>query len=394
MNVFEYKSDLKTHRLLSYIWKKRGKAMRGDIIRDFNLSRVTVITAVDRLLQGGVVSETDAPNGRQGRQPKALSICGDQCFAVGISIVGHHAEICAVDAGMCIIGSEETKNLPMDGDAQLRLLLQSVNTLLARHALDRKRLVGIGVSLPGMIDHKVGIVRRSSSFTGGEKAPIIPFWQKQFDKPCLILEHSSALALTEKEWGAASELSTFLYFDGAGVGMFLDGRIFMGSQNYGGEIGMLKLRDAPAGEADGRFGTLNMLTRFRDLRFRTDEAIAKGAATILTAWLREGRPLSREMIADAAVQGDALCRGLVEEMFQVYAEMIINLNYLFNPEAIFLWPWTAQCSDVSLDIVQRRLAVCKLINPDIHTVVLPARHGPEALARGIAMLPLNKFFDG
>jgi len=144
----------------------------------------------------------------------------------------------------------------------------AVEALLARQALARDRCLGIGVTLPGMIEHRRGIVRRSACFEGGERAPIVPFWEQALGAPCAILEQTSALALTEKEWGAARELRTFLYFDGAGVGMFLDGRLFMGSQRYGGEIGMMKIGDGPGAEIDGRTGTLNQMTRFRDMRRR------------------------------------------------------------------------------------------------------------------------------
>ncbi len=393
MNVFEYKKTQKGRRLLAYIWSRRGQAVRSDIISNLRLSRATVIAAVDRLLRDGIILEQNVARTRKGRQPKSLMINGSQCFAVGISIVRQAAEISAVDAGLRVIGARNVAELPVEGTRQLRVLLEQVQKLLAEHNLDRAKLVGLGVSLPGMIDHKTGIVRRSACFTGGDQAPIMAFWQEHLGVPCRILEHSAALALAEKEWGAAAGMDNFLYFDGAGVGMFLDGRLYMGSQNYGGEIGMMKIADAPPGEMDGRRGTLNMLTRFRDLRLRAEEAMAQGAPSVMAGWLKEGRAFTRDLIAEAACQGDALGRALVEDLFAVYAEMIVNLNYLFNPEAIFLWPWTAHCPEITLEVVRRRLAACKLANPDMHTEVLPARNGPGELARGMAILPLNSFFE-
>ena len=80
-----------------------------------------------------------------------------------------------------------------------------------------------------------------------------------------------------------------------------------------------------------------MLTRLRDLRRRAEEAIAQGVSSVLADWLKEGRAFTRDLIAEAACR-DVLGRALVEDLFDVYADMIVNLNYLFNPEAIFLWP--------------------------------------------------------
>lgn len=77
----------------------------------------------------------------------------------------------------------------------------------------------------------------------------------------------------------------------------------------------------------------------------------------------------------------------------VESEMIVSLNYLFNPEAIFLQPWTAKCPDISLDIINRRLELCRIINPDIKINAMAAQYGRADLARGVGMLPLNRFFN-
>ncbi len=385
--------DKKTQALLAYIWTRRGQAVRNDIIRDLGWSRSTVIGAVDGLRRRGLVREAGMSKGVKGRQPKALRVSGRYGYGIGISVTRGQADLCVVDAGLETLAADGVAGLPPDGAAQLARLREAVAALLARHRLARDRCRGIGVTLPGMIEHRRGMVRRSACFEGGARAPIVPFWEQALGVPCTILEHTAALALTEKEWGAARDLETFLYFDGGGVGMFLDGRLFMGRQRYGGEIGMMKVGDGPGAEVDGRTGTLNQLTRFRDLRHRIETALGDGTETLLAGWLKDGRVLSRELVAEAAAQGDVLCRGLVEETFRVYAEVLVGLNYLFNPEAIFLWPWTARCPDITLDVVRRRLALCKLANPDLLAEVKPARLGPESLARGMAILPLNRFFE-
>jgi N-acetylglucosamine repressor len=393
MNIFKHKKNLRERRLLAYIWSRRGQAVRSDIISHLRLSRATVIAAVDRLLCDGVILEQNSTQTKKGRRPKSLMINGEQCFAIGISIIKGEAQISVVNGGLGIVGTRRVVDLPLEGARQLCVLLEHVQRFMAEHNLERSKLVGLGVSMPGMIDHNTGIVRRSACFTDGDQAPIIPFWMKHLEAPCRILGCTDAMTLAEKEWGAAAKMDSFLYFDGAGVGMFLNGRLYMGSQNYGGEIGFMKIADAPVGELDGRYGTLKMLTRLRDLRRRAEEAIAQGVSSVLADWLKEGRAFTRDLIAEAACQGDVLGRALVEDLFDVYADMIVNLNYLFNPEAIFLWPWTAKCPDITLELVRRRIALCKLVNPDMHTEVLPAKNGQNELAQGMATFMLNSFFE-
>ncbi len=393
MDIFNLKKQKKYRRMVDYIWSKRPAAMRADLVRDLQLSRATVIGAVEQMVRAGVLSESDCPNGRKGRQPKALAISGGQCFAVGIAVRSDKADIALVDAGLRVLAVDAITGLARAGKKQLPQLLHAVKTALRRHKLDLNRLVGVGVTLPGMIDHRTGIVRKSSAFVdAAAAAPIIPFWEKALGKPCRLMEHSAALAFNEHARGTAVGMSDFLYLDGMGLGMFLDGRIYMGHQSYGGEIGFMKISDAQKVGGDGRAGTYNQVTPFRQLGLRLEQAMAQGSKTLAADLVKAGGKISHQLVIDAALQGDALCREMIEEGFRCMAEMAVNLNYLFNPEAILLWPWTAKCPEISLDIVRRRLEVCRLVNPDMQVKVLPARFGGESLAHGIAMLPLNDFF--
>lgn len=367
-------------------------ATRADIARDLHLSHATVFPAVDHLVRAGIVEGVPMPTDNKGRKPKGLRICGCQCFSVGIAITRQKADISVVDAGQNVIFHETLAGLPLNGDAVLRQLLAAVKKIISERKLDYAHLAGVGVVLPGFVDHRRGIVRQSSSFEPRVEVPVAGFFEQALGRPCMVLSTAPTLALTEKEWGKASGMSTFLYYCGMGLGMFVDGKLFMGHQSYGGEVGFMKFNDGTAPDADGRFGTFHRASPFRQIGMRLETAISQGAETITAGWLKQGRPLSMELIIDGALQGDALCRGLIAEGFQVEAEMIVSLNYLLNPEAIFLLPWTAKCPDITLDIVRRRLELCRVINPDMQVEVLAGQYGRNDLARGIAMLPLNRFF--
>ncbi len=378
--------------LVSYIWRRRDRATRTDMARDLRLSNATVFPAVEYLMRLGVVEGIPAATGRKGRSPRLLRLCGAQCFAAGVSLHMHKADISLVNAAQQVIGAQTVDGLPRSEKDVLARVLAAIREMILKHKLDPARLAGVGVTLPGMIDCERGLVRRSSCFNGDTSVSITETVEAALRRPCQVMNSAAALALTEKEWGKAADLSTFLYFAGLGLGMFLNGQLFVGHQSFGGEIGFMKFGEGGAVGADGRAGTFNHLTPFRQMGLRLEDAIRGGARTLAADWIRAGRPPSSELVAQAAAQGDPLCRGLIAEGFEAAAEMIVGLNYLFNPQAIFLLPWTARCPDVSLDIVRRRLERCRAVNPGMEVQVLAAQNGREELSRGMAMLPLDRLF--
>lgn len=384
----------KTRRdIVNYIWRT-PEATRGGIIRDLKLCKATVINTIDDLHKNGVVAEGKQINGNKGRAPSSLKISGGQGYSLGISLANNlAAEISIVDTDQSLIAQEKVMDLPDEGRKRLARISSAAKKLITEKKLNKKRLIGIGLTMGGMLDHKRGIVRKSSRFPSSDDFSVTEFFENDFNTTCILMEKSAALAFTEKEWGAAKDMATFLYFDGCGLGMFLDGRIFMGHQNYGGEIGFIKISDSNLLEADGRTGTYNRITPFRQMGTRILEAIELGANTLVSELLKNGQNMSIPLIMEAASKGDKLCRSLIREGFTVASDMIVNLIYLLNPEAVFLWPCTAKCPDISLDIVRERVKNCNIVNSDIQVKILPAKYGNKYLSRGVAMLPLNDFFE-
>lgn len=392
LNAFNFHKSRKYRPIAAYIWRRRNTATCADIVRDLHLSNATVFPAVDYLQKIGMVESVNAAASNKGRKPKILRICGAQCFAIGIALQPQQAEISIVNAAHQLVGSRKLPGMSTDEKTALAQVLSAARALIAQSKLSLDRLAGLGVTLPGMIDCQQGLACRSTCFNAASDVSIVEYFENAFHRPCLVLGNSAALALTEKNWGKAADISTFLYFSGLGLGMFLNGQLFFGCQGFGGEIGFMKFGEGDEVTADGRTGTFDMITPFRQIGMRLQNAIQRGAHTLAAEQIRAGRPASNELVIEAALQGDALCRSLLADGFQVAAEMLIGLNYLFNPEAIFLLPFTEHCADISLDIVRRRLELCKTVNPKAHFKVLAAQHGREDLSRGIATLPLDRIF--
>jgi predicted NBD/HSP70 family sugar kinase len=77
------------------------------------------------------------------------------------------------------------------------------------------------------------------------------------------------------------------------------------------------------------------------------------------------------------------------ETFETIARGIVNLAYIFNPEAIFFEPWTEHFREVSLDIIDRMMGHYGIHNSQLSTKIQPAAYGPEDLARHAGIIPVK-----
>lgn len=100
-----------------------------------------------------------------------------------------------------------------------------------------------------------------------------------------------------------------------------------------------------------------------------------------------------EKIVKAIEAGDQFCQQVLANMFDYIAKGVVNIAYMFNPEAIFLENWTAHCPQCSTDIVRRMMGHYGVSNWQLHTEILSSGCSIEESARSAALLPVNKLLQ-
>lgn len=105
--------------------------------------------------------------------------------------------------------------------------------------LDLNEVDAIGLSTPGFIDHKNGIVKLAGNLKWKDY-DVKKDFIKYFNKPVYVLNDANAAALGEYWQGAGKEYdSIVLYTIGTGVGggIIMNGQLVYGKDGYAGELG-------------------------------------------------------------------------------------------------------------------------------------------------------------
>lgn len=278
----------------------RGPLSRAEVARESGLSPPTVSKAVAALLRTGLLEEADAPEPARGRPASRLRLATTSAQVLGVAIDGGHCEV--VSAGLDGELHTDLRTIPTPASypALLDALEAAARAVMARPGV---ATLGLGVSLPGLVDYRrdCGVLSPNLPITDGH-APATDLAER-LGVSCTLLQESHALCLAEREYGLARGLDDFAMLDvgtGVGLGVMSGGRLVTGHSGLAGEIGHLTVvADGGRRCGCGNYGCLETVASDHALTLRASEKLGRGVdVDEVLDLLRAGRvDLSAELRA-------------------------------------------------------------------------------------------------
>ena len=186
--------------------------------------------------------------------------------------------------------------------------------------------LGIGVSLPGLVDyrHGRGVLSPNVPITNGH-APAADL-AVRLNVPCLLLQESHALCLAERDHGLARGLDDFAVLDvstGIGLGVMMGGRLLKGNSGLAGEIGhVTAIAEGGRPCGCGNTGCLETVASDSALAFRAGEKL--------------GRAVSVDEVIDLARSGTVDLTAELDDIAGYLAVGVAAVINLFNPAVVFI----------------------------------------------------------
>ena len=290
------------------------------------LSRPTVSSVADELVQAGLVEQHEDPQPRTGRPPVLLSLVPGAGFAVGLDMGHAHVQVAVSDLAGEILGRQRsTADVDHDPLGSFDLAHELIKGALKQAGVTRERVIGVGMALAAPVNRATGVV-----FAEG----ILPNWgglqpatemQARLGLPVQVHNDANLGALGEHVFGAGSEVADMLYVRlsaGIGLGLVLDGHPYGGAGGIAGELGHVRA------EPDGlicRCGNRGCL-----------ETVASSHAVArLLARSRE-EPVTVERLLELVASDDRGAKRAVAEAGRAVGEALATVVNLFNPELIIV----------------------------------------------------------
>lgn len=241
---------LKTkNRLLIFdLMRMYKKTSRAELVRITGMSFPTVLKVVDKMLELGIVvesEETEPPNGA-GRRGHLLCFNERAYYSIAIEFEGQIATIGLVDLlGNCT----HTHSFTLSESKQkvnMETLNHQMHALLDIAEEEGISVLGIGIGFPAMINAEQNMILRASSYGIVTETPFrsaFPDFFAGIDLPVFVDNEVNYACKGEAFLRLPGpSYSNLLYLTlgtGCGCGLMLDGKLWYGSNHKSGEIGQM-----------------------------------------------------------------------------------------------------------------------------------------------------------
>ncbi|HKJ79297.1 MAG TPA: ROK family protein [Prolixibacteraceae bacterium] len=209
------------------------------------------------------------------------------------------------------------------------------------HEFPKENLKGIGISCGGPLDSKKGVIYSPPNLTGWDNVPIVEIFRNKYGVPVSIQNDANACALAEWLMGAGKGTQNMIFLTfgtGMGSGLILNGQLYAGTNDLGGEVGHIRMAETGA-VGFGKPGSFE--------GFCCGGGIAQLAKSMLSEYRKKGRGLGEletldieaidaKIVAGAANRGDEVANEIIRVSAEYLGKALAILIDILNPQCIVI----------------------------------------------------------
>jgi glucokinase len=328
-------------------------ASRIELARAMELAPSTVGLYVDRLIEQGFLREGAKSRLSAGRPRVLLELNPKAGYFVGIEFEARQLTAISLDFSNRMLNRHrQTLRAADTADTVLAKIAAGVESVSTRG----KRLLGVGVAVPGTVNNQHGIAVHYEFIRGWRDVPIVEKLGQEFAVPIFLENNVRSMALAERWFGLAREIENFICLgirSGIGAGVVIGGQLYRGENNFAGEIGGWACPAEAASEANST-AKLEELASVRAILNQLAAEMAAGEKSLLSS--RPSRGLTVEDLLRAAREGDQLVLEKLRLASEILGRTICQMSLLLNPEMVIVAGPLAELGDLFLQPMRQAAA--------------------------------------
>lgn len=258
-------------------------------------------------------------------------------------------------------------------------ILAALPSMVEKAGIDIKRVVGIGIAVPGFVDQHQQMALQSN-FMGWQDVPVAAAIESRTGIATYVENDANAIAVGEKLFGRARESRNFTLVSlGTGIGCahFIDGRLHRGHAGGAGEIAHATMDPFGTPCRCGKRGCLTTIASGRAIGIAAIEARLDAETLEEVEVLAErGEPRAIEIIHKA---GSTL--GLA-------ISHVVQVN---NPELVLVVLENTALEGMMHSVIKQTLDASIMPRLARHTQIIFDKVSAEFWARGAAAVAAERF---
>lgn len=371
--------------------RSAGPISRTELTTATGLTQPAISLIVRKLLDDEVIVEAGNARSTGGKPRRLLDINRRARHGIGVQLGYESITIVATDTHGGVVARERLAGAgEEDPLAVLSRLVEMVRRFIEAAGIPSHSVNGVAVVTPGPLDPGSGEMIDAPMLPNWRGVPLKQTLEDGLQLPVLVDNDASAAALGEFWSRGVSRYTTFgsVYVGtGIGAGVVTDGALYRGASSNAAELGHISVDSNGDLCFCGNVGCLELAAAPRVIvrhALRSEELSTRLGLTADSAVA-----LNYELLARAAVAGDAIAGQLIAEGARRVASAIVTMCNLFDLDEIVLTgPGLATAGSIYAREV--RQALSRVFARRAHQIGVGLSINPtDAAAIGAAALTLQ-----
>lgn len=349
---------------------------KADLVHLTGLARSTVSTRVDALLTAGLLVPAGEAASTGGRPPSRVAFNPRAGIVLAVDLGASHATVALADLGGRILDS---RTHPLDiasgPEPVLDRMLTEAQTLLAELDAPASTLVGVGIGVPGPVEHSTGRPYNPPIMPGWDRFDIPGYVQRTFDVPVLVDNDVNVLALGEQttSFPDTTDLIFVKVATGIGAGIIAGGRLQRGAQGSAGDMGHVRVPHSAE--------STHAADEERDL-----EDLASGSAIAASLRAQGIDAESSGDVTELVRNGNAAAIEALRQAGRDVGEVLATVVNLLNPSIVILGGSIARAGEHLLAGVREVVYRRSIPLATQHLAIVQSPTGERAAVLGAAIM--------
>lgn len=376
--------------------RKNGPISRTDISKATELNIVTVSNYINHYIKKGLVVEGELDESTGGRKPVLVELNPKAGYIVGVGLNMLSMVGILVDLEINVLKETKRERVPENSETVIQKMVDLAEEIINASDIDRSKIAGVGVGVPGIIDERGRTIRWPQSL--GDKdvsicLSIKDTFEKKLNIPTIVENDANSAVLGEKWLGLDREVRHMIYmFSGVGVGILINGEIYRGATGAAGELGVASFKESK----EEAFVIAPQLGRWEmDLGMVREACgrLEKGEKSALRDMVGgDLHKLGFKELIRGVKEKDPLTLKIVEEGAVLLGRKVAFLVNLLNPEIVVIGGGVEDCGAGFLEALKNTVKEWAVEEASTRVSIIPSAFGENAVALGAVGIVAREIF--
>ncbi|MDR3009323.1 MAG: ROK family protein [Sphingobacterium sp.] len=309
----------------------------AEIANSLSRSIPSVTKQINELLLKNIIVEKGYAASTGGRKAMRYMLNDNLNYTIiSITIDQFYTAIALSNLKGEIVSSLDNLSIDLREPDAANLILEVIDHFVSINNPDLKRIIGIGISIPGFVNSETGL---NESYN--RDSPLYNLKEcieQKFNLPAVIDNDSRCVAWAEKKFGEVQDSSHALVINlnwGVGLGILINDDIFKGTSGFAGEFSHIPLSDELTLCSCGKRGCLEVAASLSAAIRNIEKDINNGEYSIYEKLSKESDNKVEALIKSVHI-GDQIAINNIGKIGYLLGKGISTLIHILNPSKIII----------------------------------------------------------